>query len=75
MEGEFTHRVEWQIMSKGKMGCSGPMTEGQAKWCAYEWNESYPDLDHWVAPLPADWRETMERRYDHGMRRFTYLPE
>jgi hypothetical protein len=75
MEGEFTHRVEWQIMSNGKMGCSGPMTEGQANWSAYEWNESYPDLDHWVAPLPADWRETMGRRYDHGMRRFTHLPE
>ena len=75
MEGEFTHRVEWQIMSNGKMGCSGPMTESRANWSAYEWNESYPDLDHWVAPLPADWRETMVRRYDHGMRRFTHLTE
>jgi hypothetical protein len=35
MEDEFTHRVEWQIMSNGKMGCSGPMTEGKAKWCGF----------------------------------------
>jgi hypothetical protein len=74
-EDEPTHRIEWQVMATGKMGYTGPMTLRQAEEYAYRWNKLYPDFNHWAAPLPADWCETIRPRYSHGLKRFTYLPE
>jgi hypothetical protein len=74
-EEEPTHRVEWQVMSTGKMGWTGPMTLRQAEGYAYRWNKTYPEVDHWAAPLPADWCETMHPRYGHGLNRSAYLPK
>jgi hypothetical protein len=72
---EPTHCVEWQVMSTGKMGWTGPMTLRQAEGYAYRWNKTYPEVDHWAAPLPADWCETMHPRYGHGLNRSAYLPK
>jgi hypothetical protein len=38
-EEEPTHRIEWQVMSTGKRGCTGPMTLRQAEGYAYQWNK------------------------------------
>ena len=50
-EEEPTHRVEWQVMSTGKMGWTGPMTLRQAE--GYATGGTRPTLKLITGPHPC----------------------